>query len=467
MPLTALNTSGHFDDPDVWRRRSGDLPARRRLASAAIMDDSNAHIGSREVWGGQQPFGFSAEERSQHCYVIGQTGTGKSTLLKNMILQDIRSGRGVAVIDPHGDLAADIITHYPSNRSDHLVYFHPGDLSFPVAYNLLGRASGDGRHLVASGIVGALKNIWPDSFGPRMEYILYAAVAALLDCDCPNITLLSLQRMLSDAHYRQWIVRHVKDPVVRAFWLDEFEGYDERFRKEAVAPIQNKVGQILMSPPIRNVFGQVRSKIDLRFMMDRQRVFVANLSKGILGDDKSNLMGALLVAEFQRAVMSRADVPLRDRTPFYLYVDEFQNFTTDSFSSILSESRKYGLSLTIAHQYIDQVGAEIRGAVFGNVGNLISFRIGEADSAALSREFGHRFAPEEFASLANHHILVRSVGQGQMPEPFRAETTLLPHGRSAHWEKLIQRSRERYGTPRAVVEDRIARWLNTRDHSRS
>lgn len=395
------------------------------------MEDSFVYIGNRTIWGGETPFGFSPDDRRQHCYVIGKTGTGKSTLLKNLILQDIHAGRGVGLIDPHGDLAQDILDHYPPSRADDLVYFHPGDLEHPVAFNLLANLSKDSRHLVASGIVGALKSIWRESFGPRMEYILYAAVLALLDCACPNITLLSLQRMLSDHRYRRWIVRHVKDPVVKAFWQDEFENYDDRFRKEAVAPIQNKVGQILMSPPIRNIFGQVQSRIDLRYMMDKQKVFIANLSKGMLGEDKSNLVGALLVSQFQQAAMSRSNVPESDRTPFYLYIDEFQNFTTDSFTSILSESRKYGLSLTIGHQYLDQVRPEIRDAVFGNVGNLICFRVGESDAADLSREFGHAFAPEQFADLANHHVLVRHLKQDDVGQPLPGRHHAMEHAASS------------------------------------
>ncbi len=434
-----------------------------RLHGGSGMDDM-AYIGKRQVWGGEQPFGFSPDDRRQHCYVIGKTGTGKSTLLKNLILQDIHAGRGVGLIDPHGDLAQDILDHFPPSRADDLVYFHPGDLEHPVAFNLLANVPKDSRHLAASGIVGALKSIWRESFGPRMEYILYAAVAVLLDCECPNITLLSLQRMLSDHRYRRWIVRHAKDPVVKSFWRDEYEEYDERFRKEAVAPIQNKVGQILMSPPIRNIFGQVKSKIDLRYMMDNRKVLIANLSKGLLGEDKSNLMGALLVSQFQQAAMSRSNMPESDRTPFYLYIDEFQNFTTDSFTSILSECRKYGISLTIGHQYLDQVRPEIRDAVFGNIGNLIAFRVGESDAANLAREFGQAFAPEQFTDLPNHHILVRNLRLDDVAAPFRGITVPSAAVRNGRRGKLIDRSRERYTVPRAIVEDRIARWLRQGNH---
>jgi hypothetical protein len=240
---------------------------------------------------------LSPRDRRHHLYAIGKSGTGKTTLLRNLILQDIAAGHGVGVIDPHGDLANDILDHIPSNRIEDVAYFNPADTEFPVGFNLLGSTPPEERHLVASGIVSAFKAIWPDFWGPRLEYILYAAVAALLDCD--NVSLLGVQRMLSDGRYRAWVVRQIKDPMVRSFWVNEFENYDKKFLHEAVAPIQNKVGQLLMSPHVRNILGQVRSRIDARFMMDNGRIFIADVSKGKLGADKSNLMGAFLVTQFQ------------------------------------------------------------------------------------------------------------------------------------------------------------------------
>src|SRR5882724_8644604 len=243
-------------------------------------EDEQIFMGLRHEWGGDNAFGLAPYERRQHVYVIGQTGTGKSTLLRNLILQDIHAGRGVGLIDPHGDLADDVLDHIPSWRTDDVVYFNPADLDYPIGFNLLRTVPKDVRHLAASGFVSALKSIWRDSWGPRLEYILYAAAAALLDCE--NASVLGIQRMLADERYRAWVVKQVKDPIVRSFWRDEFDRYDWRFMREAIAPIQNKVGQLLMAPPVRNIFGQIKTKIEPAFMMDKRRIFIANLSKGKL-----------------------------------------------------------------------------------------------------------------------------------------------------------------------------------------
>ena len=311
--------------------------------------------------------------------------------------------------------------------------------------------------MVASGVVGVFKTIWPEFWGPRLEYILYAATAALLDCE--NVTLLGVQRMLTNARYRTWVIKQIKDPMVRSFWVDEFENYDKRFLNEAIAPIQNKVGQLLMSPHVRNILGQVRSRINARFMMDHGRIFIADVSKGKLGADKSNLMGAMLVTQFQLAAMSRADIPENKRRDFFLYVDEFQSFASDSFVSILSEARKYRLCLTLSHQYIDQLRPEIRDAVFGNVGSLVVFRVGHRDAKALEQAFGELVRASQFTSLGNHEVYAKLLADGQDCEPFLGKT--LPpigvrHGRRG---KIVQRSREKYATQRHVVENKIKRWL--------
>jgi hypothetical protein len=376
-------------------------------------------------------------------------------MLHNLIMQDIEAGHGVGLIDPHGDLAASVIDQIPGWRSDDTAYFTPADTEFPVGLNVL-RAR-QAPHLVASGIVGAFKSIWRDSWGPRLEYILYAATAALVEVE--NTSLLGIGRMLGDGDYRKRVVRLVKDPMVRTFWEKEFEGYDERFRREAIAPVQNKVGQLLMAAPIRNVLGQVKSKIDARFMMDNSRIFVANLAKGKLGEDKANLMGAMLLTQFQLAAMSRAELPEQQRRPFHLYVDEFHNFTTDSFSSILAESRKYGLSLTLSNQQTAQVREEIREAIFGNVGTIIAFRVGEGDARRLAREFGSDSTPEQFTSLSNYEVRIKLLSDGRQQDPFGGKTLPPRPIRRGRSEKIIRRSREKYATPRLVVEDKIARWL--------
>ena len=402
-------------------------------------------IGIRKIWGGERPFGLSRADRRQHVYTIGKTGTGKSTLLRNLILQDIEAGEGVAVIDPHGDLAEDILNHVPPWRTDHVVYFDPADEKHSVGLNLVDRVPQAHRHRVASGITSAFKSIWHDSWGPRLEYFLYACVAALLDCE--NVSLLGVQRMLVDERYRAWVVEQVKDSSVRSFWSDEFTSYDDRFLAEVLSPVRNKVGQLLMAPPMRHVLGQVHSTFDPRFMMDRGRILIANLSKGRIGEDKANLLGAILVTQFQLAAMSRADMPEEHRRDFHLYIDEFHNFSTDSFVSILSEARKYRLCLTLAHQYIEQLRPEIRSAVFGNVGSMISFRVGESDATMLERAFGHSYTLSEFTDLGNFEVLVKLLEQGGNREPFRA-TTLPPSGRLyGRRQNIIERSRQRYAKP--------------------
>jgi hypothetical protein len=429
-------------------------------ARAGHDDDDTVWLGQRHTWGGIRPFGLRRADRRQHLYAVGKTGTGKSTLLRNLILQDIAAGEGVGLIDPHGDLADEILDHIPRWRTDHVIYFDPADCDYPVGFNLLRCAPEQARHLVASGVVGAFKSIWRDSWGPRLEYILYAATAALLDCD--NATILGVQRVLSDRRYRDWVVGQVKDPAVRGFWQREFANYEPRLMTEAIAPVQNKVGQLLMAAPLRNILGQVRCRFDPAFFMDNGRIFIANLSKGRLGEDKSNLLGAILVNQFQLAAMARATRPENDRRDFYLYIDEFHNFTTDTFASILSESRKYKLCLALSHQYCAQLRDEIREAVFGNVGTLVSFRVGEADGQVLEREYGPGFGTDRFTDLANHEVLVKLLVEGEAKEPFLAKTLPPQAGRHGRRENIIRRSRECYATPRLVVEEKIQRWMNSR-----
>jgi hypothetical protein len=344
----------------------------------AMAPEPNITLGEKHGWGDTQPFGIAAVDERKHIYIIGKTGSGKTTLLRNLIVQHIALGHGVGVIDPHGDLAEELLNHIPPKRADHLVYFNPGDIEFPIGMNVIGSVKPDERHLVASGIVSAFKAIWRDSWGPRLEYILYNAVSALLECR--NQTLLGVNRLLTDDTYRAKVIRQITDPFIRAFWAEEYESYDERFKREAIAPIQNKIGQFLLNPVVRNILGQVRKKVYIPFVMDNGRLFIANLSKGQLGHDKANLLGSLLVTQFQLGAMARSMKPESERRDFYLFIDEFQNFSTDAFASILAEARKYRLCLTLSHQYIDQLPEPIRQAVFGNVGTLVAFRMGYTDA---------------------------------------------------------------------------------------
>jgi hypothetical protein len=315
----------------------------------------------------------------------------------------------------------------------------------------------DERHLVGSGIVGAFKGIWRDSWGPRLEYILYNAVSALLDCR--NATLLGVNRMLTDDTFRAKVIRQIKDPFIRAFWAEEYAGYDERFKREAIAPIQNKLGQFLLNPVVRNILGQVKTKVDIPFVMDNGRLFIANLSKGRLGHDKANLLGSLLVTQFQLGAMARANRPESERRDFYLFIDEFQNFSTDAFASILAEARKYRLCLTLSHQYIDQLPLPIRQAVFGNVGTLIAFRIGNTDAEVMEKEFGNAIPASSLADLERYEVVVKLLVEGANQEPFRAKM-LPPLGNLVgRKDKLIARSRERFAMPRTRIDDKLKRWM--------
>lgn len=418
------------------------------------LDDDISYIGHRYGWGDDILTGLTLPQRRQHVYVLGQTGTGKTTLLRNLILQDIEVGRGVAVIDPHGDLARDILEEIPPWRTEEVVYFDPLSPR-PLALNLF-RAGGDNWHLVTAGIVSSFKKIWRDSWGVRLEYVLFAALAALIQCE--NASLLGVSRLLTDERYRAWVVRQVKDPMVRWFWTHEFEAYAPKFRQEIIAPIQNKVGQLFFSPVLRNVLGQVKNRVSFRFLMDRRRIFIANLSKGQVGEEHSSLLGALLVTAFEIAALSRADTPLDERADFFLYVDEFQNCATDSFASMLSEARKYRLNLTLAHQYLGQLDEPLRKAVFGNVGSFIAFRVGEADASALERQFGGEYTASQFSGLDNFKLCARHLN-GQ---PFWG--TSLPPLRTSRRRRdiVMRRSRQKYGTRRAVIEEKIDRWLKRR-----
>lgn len=430
-----------------------------------MASEPNITIGKKEGWGDPQPFGIAAVDERQHIYIIGKTGSGKTTLLRNLIIQHIAFGHGVGVIDPHGDLAEELLNHIPPNRADHLVYFNPGDLEYPIGMNVIGRVEPDERHLVASGIVSAFKAIWRDSWGPRLEYILYNAVSALLECR--NQTLLGVNRLLTDEIYRTKVIRQITDPFIRAFWAEEYESYDERFKREAIAPIQNKIGQFLLNPVVRNILGQVRKKVDIPFAMNNSRLFIANLSKGQLGHDKANLIGSLLVTQFQLGAMSRSLKPESERRDFYLFIDEFQNFSTDAFASILAEARKYRLCLTLSNQYIDQLPDTIRQAVFGNVGTLVAFRMGYTDAEVMAKEFGKTIPTMALTDLERYEAVVKLLVEGTNQEPFRAK--MLPP--MANWfgrrDKIIRLSRERFAMPRWKIDDKLKRWMKAAAPSNS
>jgi CxxC-x17-CxxC domain-containing protein len=403
-------------------------------------------------------FGIKTDDRRRHMYLIGKTGMGKSTVLENMIVDDIRAGHGVAVVDPHGDLAEKIIEFIPSERVKDVVYFNPSDINFPIAFNVVEQVESHLRHLVASGLIGVFQKLWADSWGPRLEYILRNAILAILDF--PGSTLMGVVRMLSDKNYRKKVVANIKDPVVKAFWEKEFSGYADKFASEAVSPIQNKVGQFLSNSLMRNIIGQVKSSIDIRDIMDNGKILIMNLSKGRIGEDNSALLGAMMITKIQLAAMSRVDVPEKERRDFYLYIDEFQNFSTDSFASILSEARKYRLNLILAHQYIEQLSEKVKPAVFGNVGTMVVFRVGAADAEELVKEFTPTFTEEDIVNLPKYEMYLKLMIDGIASSPFSAVglPPLREEEKTDNVKKVIEYSRKEYASDREVVEEKIMRW---------
>ncbi|MBI2552654.1 type IV secretion system DNA-binding domain-containing protein [Candidatus Uhrbacteria bacterium] len=408
----------------------------------------------------KRKFGIKTDDRRRHMYLIGKTGMGKTTALENLIINDIVAGHGVGVVDPHGDMADKLLDYIPQHRINDVVYFNPADADFPVAFNVLETVNPLHKHLVAQGLMGVFKKIWPDVWSARMEHILNNCILALLDF--PGSTLLGINRLLVDKNFRKRVVAKIKDPIVKAFWVDEYQVWEARFRNEAIQPIQNKVGQFLSASVIRNIVAQVKSTINPREFMDSGKIFIMNLAKGRLGEDTSRLLGGMLITKIQLAAMERVDIPETERRDFYLYVDEFQNFATESFANILSEARKYRLNLIVAHQYIGQlvtdISTKVRDAVFGNVGTMVIFRIGAEDAEFVAKEFAPHFIEEDMVNLTKYDIYLKLMIDGVTSNPFSA-TTLPPVAQfQGHRDKIIRVSRERYAAEVAVIEEKVMRW---------
>ncbi|MBT4917066.1 type IV secretory system conjugative DNA transfer family protein [Candidatus Peregrinibacteria bacterium] len=421
-------------------------------------DEPITVLGKTNYRGAKQVFGVKPLDRRRHVYVIGKTGMGKSTLLENMVYSDIMAGRGVGVIDPHGDLADAVLNFIPANRTNDVILIDPSDTEYAVAFNMLENVDPALGSIVCSGLVGIFKKIYAESWGPRLEHILRNTILALLEY--PGTTMLGIPRMLADQDYRRQVMKKIQDPVVRSFWFDEFEKMQDKLRVEAISPIQNKVGQFLSSSTIRNIVGQPKSTIDLRFAMDHGKIVIINLSKGKIGEDNSALLGSMFITKFQLDAMSRASIPEKDRRDFYLYVDEFQNFATDAFATILSEARKYKLNLTMANQYIAQMPDEVRDAVFGNVGTLFSFQVGFDDAEYVSQQYGEEVLPPDLVSLSKFHAYMRLLIDG-MPSKTFSLATLPPPELNIdpdRIERVRKVSRERYSRKVTDINDKIKRW---------
>ena len=407
------------------------------------------------------PFGIKTKDRSRHLYVIGKTGMGKSNLLEVMGIQDLRNGNGMCFIDPHGKTAELLLEHIPPERKDDVLYFAPFDTDHPVSFNVLEDVGEQKRHLVVSGLMSSFKKIWLDAWSARMEYILTNTLLALLEY--PDATLLMVNKMLSDKTFRKKVVDNVTDVSVKSFWVDEFANYTERMAAEAVPAIQNKVGQFTANPLIRNILGQSKSTFDLRELMDNKKIIIVNLSKGRIGESNAQLLGSMLVTKIYLAAMSRADVSeetLQTLPSFYLYVDEFQSFANESFADILSEARKYKLSLNIAHQYIEQMPEEVRNAVFGNVGTMITFRVGATDAEHLEKEFSPVFLAQDIVNLGRFQMYLRLMIDSVGSQPFSAMgLPPLEHMSEPVVDDIVNSSRRQFANPKNEVDVSVQKML--------
>ncbi|MEJ7860909.1 MAG: DUF87 domain-containing protein [Pyrinomonadaceae bacterium] len=368
----------------------------------------------------QVKFGIKRSDRLAHIYLIGKTGTGKSTLLETLMLDDLKKGFGLALLDPHGDLVKKLYKKALFYRQSDLLYFDASNVNQPFGFNPLANVSPDKRPLAASGILQVFKHLWQDSWGPRLEHILRNCLLALLDY--PDATLADILTLLSDKQFRGAVVKHLTNSQIKDFWTKEYENYPARLRAEAISPIQNKVGAFLSNPILKRILTAPQKKLNLRKIMDEGKVLLVNLAKGNLGEDTANLLGSLLISRFDLAALSRANIPENERRPFYLYADEFHNFTTQSISGMLSELRKYRLSMTLSNQFLTQIELPIRDAILGNVGTIIAFRIGTTDAEILAPEFAPEISATDLLNLPNYHIYLKMMVEGNVSKPFSAIT---------------------------------------------
>lgn len=443
----------------VWASSKNAEPPSKLpiLTGNPAIDENVSAFGMTNFRGINHQFGMLRKDRSRHVYIIGQTGAGKTGTLELFALSDIFHNQGYAIIDPHGDFAVNNMRFIPSGRLKDVVYFNPADTAYPIGFNPL-EINDYNRNMkpnISSEVIGVLKRMFGESWGPRLEYILRYTILALLDR--PGTTMLDITRMLTDKSFRKETLEYCQDTVVLNFWKIEFASWNEKFATEAIAPVLNKVGAFTANPIIRNVIGQPKSTFNIRQMMDEGKILIVNLSKGLIGEDNASILGSFLVTKIQLAAMSRSDIPrIEDRRPFYLYVDEFQNFATDSFATILSEARKYALNLTVANQYISQMSENVRDAVFGNVGTVISFRVSADDAPILAKQFEPQFEASDLLQMHNRNFIVNMVINGEKAPAFNATTLSLPPPQTDNTSIIIENTRRNFSRDRAEVEREIA-----------
>lgn len=455
----------NVETPNIlWANaKTAEPPANLPLYTEATKEDVSP-VAVTNFRGHNTMFGMPRIDRGRHLYIIGQTGVGKSGLLELLTISDIYSPFGFAVIDPHGDYALSILRRIPEHRADDVIYFNPADTDFPIAFNPMEVHDEKLKSHTASELIGVLKRMF-ESWGPRLEYILRYSLLALLDY--PDSTMLDITRILTDKKFRQDVLKHVQDPVVKNFWTVEFASWNDKFAAEAVAPVLNKVGAFTANPTVRNIIGQPKSSFNIRQIMDERKILIVNLSRGLIGEDNAALLGALLVTKIQMGAMSRADIDQKERIPFYLYVDEFQNFATDSFATILSEARKYALNLTVANQYIAQMSLSVRDAVFGNVGSTIAFRMGADDARVMMKYFEPKFEEYDLVHMHNRHFVVSMTIGGEKVQAFSATTLDLPEGFMDQTYRIVENSRRIYAVNRDHIESFVQdRYLDPADAAR-
>jgi len=441
----------------VWATsKTAEPPAKLPVITGnSAIDENISAFGLTNFRGINHQFGMLRSDRSRHVYIIGQTGAGKSGTLQLFALSDIFHNQGYAIIDPHGDLAVDNMRFIPGSRLADVVYFNPADTAYPLGFNPLEVTNPNQKSNISSEVIGVLKRMFGESWGPRLEYILRYTILALLDR--PETTMLDITRMLTDKAFRKETLGYCQDTVVLQFWNVEFASWNDKFVSEAIAPVLNKVGAFTANPIIRNIIGQPKSTFNIRKIMDEGKILIVNLSKGLIGEDNAAILGAFLVTKIQLAAMSRSDIErIEDRRPFYLYVDEFQNFATDSFATILSEARKYGLNLTVANQYISQMNDTVRDAVFGNVGTMICFRVSADDAPILAKQFEPQFEPTDLLQMHNRNFVINMVIQGEKSPAFSARSLELPPPQIDNTGRIVENTRRIYSRSRAEVEQEIA-----------
>lgn len=449
----------------VWATsKTAEPPAKLPLITGdSAIDENISAFGLTNFRGINHQFGMLRSDRSRHVYIIGQTGAGKTGTLELFALSDIFHGQGYAIIDPHGDFAVDNMRYIPGSRMQDVVYFNPADTAYPLGFNPLEITNPNQKSNISSEVIGVLKRMFGESWGPRLEYILRYTILALLDR--PSTTMLDITRMLTDKKFRQETLDYCQDTVVLNFWKIEFASWNDKFASEAIAPVLNKVGAFTANPIIRNIIGQPKSTFNIREIMDEGKILIVNLSKGLIGEDNAAILGAFMVTKIQLAAMSRSDIErIEDRRPFYLYVDEFQNFATDSFATILSEARKYGLNLTVANQYISQMTDTVRDAVFGNVGTMISFRVSADDAPILAKQFEPQFEPTDLLQMHNRHFIINMVIAGEKSPAFSATTLTLPPLQIDNTGRIIENTRRKYSRIRAEIEQEISLAIKPPEH---